>query len=144
MKLKRFADSEAVVVDCYKLTPGCTAAKSILKSGRLTKQQMLDLPDSQQGAAGYLVRDVKTNAQFKLGTPPMTFEERQVLWANKASVIGKLVKYKYFPHGMNPETKIPRHPVMLGFREDFDLPRELLAIATELKKVKASEDDDAA
>jgi DNA ligase-1 len=144
MKLKRFADAEAVVVDCYPLTPSSTAAKSILKSGKLTKDQMLNLSDKEQGAAGYLVRDLKTSAQFKLGTPPMTFEERQVLWKNRGKLQGKIVKYKYFPHGMNPETKVPRHPVMLGFREDFDLPKEMLSIAGKLKRIKTEEADDAA
>jgi DNA ligase-1 len=144
MKLKRFADAEAVVVDCYPLTPSSTASKSILKSGKLTKEQMLNLTEENQGAAGYLVRDLKTSAQFKLGTPPMTFEERQVLWKNRGKLKGKIVKYKYFPHGMNPKTNVPRHPVMLGFREDFDLPKEMLSIAGKLKKIKPEETDDAA
>ncbi len=136
MKLKRFQDAEALVVDCYPLTPGVSAAKSILKKGQLTAEEMKNLPDSKQGAAGYMVEDMKTHVRFKLHTPPMTLEERQALWKNRKAFVGRIVKYKYFPYGMDPVTKIPRHATLIGFREDFDLPKELLTIACKFKTVK--------
>lgn len=144
MKLKRFKDAEAVLVDCYPLTVGCSAAQSIMKSGQLTAEQIKNLPDSEQAAAGYIVQDITSKAQFHLGTPPMTLEERRSLWKNKGVLKGKIVKYKYFPYGMDPETKIPRHATMIGFREEFDLPKDLLGMAKKLKQIKPKKDDDAA
>lgn len=141
MKLKRFQDAEALVVDFYPLTPGASAAKSILKKGQLTAEEMKNLPESKQGAAGYMVEDLKTHVRFKLHTPPMTLEERQALWKNRKAFVGRIVKYKYFPYGMDPVTQIPRHATLIGFREDFDLPKELLTIARKFKTVKPNPEE---
>ena len=43
---------------------------------------------------------------------------RDRIWARPNAYIGKLVKYKYFPHGMKDR---PRHPVFLGFRDRDDM-----------------------
>lgn len=141
MKLKRFKDAEAVLVDCYPLTVGCTAAKSIIKSGLLTADQIKNLKDSEQAAAGYILEDLTTQTQFRMGTPPMTLEERRTLWKGRGGLKGKIVKYKYFPYS---DSKVPRHATMIGFREDFDMPADLKSIAKKITKLKVKVNDDAA
>lgn len=45
----------------------------------------------------------------------MTDDEKEAVWANRGSYIGKIIEYK----GMLIGSKdVPRHPVMLRFRED--------------------------
>jgi len=47
----------------------------------------------------------------------MTDEEKVAVWANRASLIGKWIEYK----GMMIGSKdVPRHPVMIRYREDKD------------------------
>jgi DNA ligase-1 len=54
--------------------------------------------------------------KFKIGTG---FDDatRCLLWAQRKTLPGKIVKYKSMQHGA---LDAPRHPVFLGFRaEDF-------------------------
>lgn len=44
--------------------------------------------------------------------------ERGQLWKVRKSLIGKIVKFKYFPVGVKDK---PRHPVFLGFRDPKDM-----------------------
>lgn len=59
-----------------------------------------------------LVNDPKFGL-FNIGTG-FNQEERSQLWSIRNELIGKVVKYKYFPVGMKDK---PRHPVFLGFRD---------------------------
>lgn len=48
-------------------------------------------------------------------TLAMTDEEKEAVWANRSTYIGKIIEYK----GMLVGSKdVPRHPVMIRFRED--------------------------
>lgn len=70
------------------------------------------------GTLGSLVvRDLNTNVEFEIGTG-FTAQERADWWRDKCDVIGRIVKYKYFPTGSKDK---PRFPVFLGFRSKEDL-----------------------
>lgn len=43
---------------------------------------------------------------------------RKLIWDNKDQYLGKLVKFKHFPHG---QVDLPRHPIFLGFRDKDDM-----------------------
>ncbi len=47
----------------------------------------------------------------------MTDEEKREIWTNKESYIGKMIEYKGMLIG---SLSVPRHPVMIRFREDKD------------------------
>lgn len=47
----------------------------------------------------------------------MTDEEKEAIWANREAYIGKIIEYKGLCIGMKD---VPRHPVMIRFREDKD------------------------
>ena len=50
-------------------------------------------------------------------TLAMTDEEKEAIWAKRSTYIGKIIEYK----GMLVGSKdVPRHPVMIRFREDKD------------------------
>lgn len=113
LKVKRFEDSEAVVIGLEEeMFNGNEAETNEL--GR-TKRSTAKAGLVGKGSMGALiVRDVKTGVEFNIGTG-FTAEDRRYWWdtlTNKKA--GPLtVKYKSFPVGVKDK---PRHPVYLGLR----------------------------
>lgn len=116
LKVKRFEDSEAVIFGFEEeMFNGNEAQTNEL--GR-TKRSTAKAGLVGKGTLGaFLVRDVNTNVQFAVGTG-LTAAERQRYWDGRASLMGGLLKYKFFPVGVKIA---PRHPVFLGFRDKRDM-----------------------
>lgn len=114
LKLKRFEDSEAVVLDVVEeMHNGNVAQKDNL--GR-TKRSSAKAGKTGKGTMGTLVvRDLKTGVEFEIGTG-FTSADRITLWQKPP--INQIVKYKFFPVGVKDK---PRHPVFLGFRDPKDM-----------------------
>ena len=106
LKVKRFLDSEAVVIGVEEeMFNGNEAETNEL--GR-TKRSTAKAGLVGKGTMGALiVRDVKTGVEFNIGTG-FTAEDRKRPWP-----VGTVVKYKFFPVGVKDK---PRHPVYLGLR----------------------------
>ena len=116
LKLKRFADSEAEIIDFEELMHNQNEV-IINETGhteRSTKQDGL-LPAGTLGAL--VVRDIHSGVEFKIGTG-FTAAERQKFWNLRATLRGALVKYQYFPTGSKEK---PRFPSFQGFRHHIDL-----------------------
>lgn len=112
VKLKRFVDSEAVILEILGLMQNNNEAKinSLGKTERSShKANKVMLP--KMGALK--VRDIYTDVEFDIGTG-FDDEERKKFW--DIDYVGKIVKYKYLAVGVKDK---PRHPVFLGFREDI-------------------------
>lgn len=116
LKVKRFTDSEALVVDVTEAQSNTNEAvrnalgqleRSSHKSGKVGKQMLGSL----------IVRDLITQTEFEIGTG-FTAVERQVLWAQQKRLVGQVVKYK---HQKSGEKDKPRFPVFLGFRNGVDI-----------------------
>ena len=108
LKVKRFVDSEAVVIGVEEEMFNGNAAETN-ELGR-TKRSTAKAGLVGKGTMGALiVRDVKTGVEFNIGTG-FTAEDRAATWP-----IGTIVKYKYFPVGVKDK---PRHPVYLGLRPE--------------------------
>ena len=116
LKLKRFKDSEAVIIgfkeemenqnEEFTNELGRTA-RSSAKGGKVAK-----------GTMGALqVRDITTDVEFEIGTG-FDAELRANLWKVRDKLAGKIVKYSYFPSGSKDK---PRFPVFLGFRDKRDM-----------------------
>jgi DNA ligase 1 len=116
MKLKRFADAEAVVIGFEEQMHNTNEAKvdalghterSSHKAGMVGK-----------GTLGALVvRGIDgqyKDVEFSIGSG-MDDAIRSEIWADRISTYGTVVKYKYFPIGCKDS---PRFPVFLGFRLD--------------------------
>jgi DNA ligase-1 len=116
LKLKRFEDSEAVIVGFEeKQHNGNLAIKDAF--GR-TERSSHKANLSPMGTLGALiVRDVKTNIEFNIGTGYDDID-RDHLWSQRDKLVGKLVKYKFQPTGI---VERPRFPVYLGLRHLDDL-----------------------
>lgn len=115
LKVKRFVDSEAVVIGIEEeMFNGNEAQTNEL--GR-TKRSTAKAGLTGKGTMGALiVRDVKTGVEFNIGTG-FTADER-IEWWNWLKAPNKgaepfIIKYKFFPVGVKDK---PRHPVYLGLR----------------------------
>jgi DNA ligase 1 len=122
LKLKRFEDSEAVVIGTYELMHNDNeaftnelgrTARSTEKAGKVGLDTLGGF--YVRGSAGQPFDGV----EFKVGNGQgMTQELRKQLWADRESLIGRTIKIKYFPTGGKDR---PRHPLWLGWRDERDL-----------------------
>ena len=117
LKVKRFSDSEAVVVgyaeEEHNANEGFTnelgrTARSTAKAGLVGKGRLGKL----------IVRDRYTGVEFGCGSG-FDAAEREALWADPEALVGRTIRYRYFAIGVKDR---PRHPVFDGFREGADLP----------------------
>ena len=116
LKLKRFCDSEAEVLECLELEHNDNVAEKN-ELGR-TKRSSHKAGKRAGGTLGALrVRDVKTGVEFQIGSG-FTEQDRNELWTVRAELPGSFVKYSYFPTGSKDK---PRFPVYLGRRSEIDM-----------------------
>jgi len=116
LKLKRFEDSEAIVVSFKELMRNNNKVEKNLLgyTERSSKKDGLN----QGNCLGTLfVKDIKTGVEFEIGSG-FTQLERNQIWESKDVVLGKIVKYKHFPSGTKEK---PRFPIFEGFRDPIDL-----------------------
>jgi DNA ligase-1 len=107
LKMKRFDDSEAVIIDMVELRHNHNEKDA---SGKRTNHAA---GKSAGGVLGALVvRDLKTGVEFEVGTG-FTQAERVQLWEER--LLDRVITYRFFPVGVKDR---PRHPVFKGFRED--------------------------
>lgn len=116
MKLKRFKDSEAEVIGFEEQMRNANEAEkdALGRTKRSTKKAGM-VPKATLGAI--LARDVVTGVEFGIGSG---FDDATKLdiWRNRDAVMGKFVKYRFFPSGSKDK---PRFPVFLGFRDPIDM-----------------------
>ena len=116
LKIKRYKDSEAKIISVEELMSNTNQAviNNLGKTERSNHKAGM-VPQNTLGAL--VVEDLQTQVQFHIGTG-FDQELRDQLWKQKDSLIGKIVKYKYFGYG---QVDKPRHPVFLGFRDERDM-----------------------
>lgn len=116
LKVKRFLDAEAVIVGYQELLHngnGATTDNLGLTERSSHKENKVGL--NVLGA--FICRTLPDQGfEFAIGTG-FTAAERQQYWDIREQLVGKLLKYKYFPVGVKDK---PRHPVFLGFRDPED------------------------
>lgn len=113
-KVKRFEDDEAVVVGVQELQHNDNPAftNEVGRTARSTAQSGM----VGTGVLGALLLQ-KGSVTFSVGSG-FNASERQQLWQQKHSLIGKLVKYRFFPSGSKDK---PRFPTWIGFRDRRDI-----------------------
>ena len=118
LKIKRFEDAEAVVLEPYEgMTNQNEAGQDAF--GR-TKRSMAQAGMIGRGElGGFIVRVIDTGVEFRLGyNHVLGGIDRASLWLRKESLIGKLVKFSHQPSGAKDA---PRFPKFIGFREAWDM-----------------------
>jgi DNA ligase 1 len=115
LKLKRFVDDEATIIDfdelCHNENEKTRDERGFAKRSS-HKENLV-----AAGRLGAFKVQNKEGTVFKIGTG-LNEAQREEYWENRESLRGKLVKYKYFPIGVK---EAPRHPVFLGFRDEDDM-----------------------
>lgn len=117
IKLKRFVDAEAEVLEAFPLE----------RNGNEAKTNALGHTERSTAKAGkvvdplYLgkvrVRDIKTGVVFHVGTG-WTADERRELMARADELPGKIMTYKHFPQGAKDA---PNLPIFLAWRSRDDM-----------------------
>lgn len=116
LKVKRFVDSEAIVLGFQELMKNANELSSDeLGHAKRSSHKAGLVPMDTLGAL--LVRDMKTGAEFSIGGG-FTAAQRALFWANRANLPGKIVTYKHFLVGAKDA---PRFPVFRSFRSPDDM-----------------------
>lgn len=116
LKVKRFEDSEAVIISVYEeMHNGNEAKKNAF--GRTERSSHQENLVGKGTLGGLVVKDHKTGVEFSIGSG-FDADERAALWKARTKLPGQLVKYKFFAVGVKDK---PRHPVYLGPRNEWDL-----------------------
>lgn len=116
LKLKRYEDSEATILDVEELLSNQNdAMTNALGHTERSSHKANMKPMGTLGALN--VRDLKSKVEFSIGTG-FDAATRAQLWKDRKSIVGRLVKYKYFASGSKDK---PRFPVFLGFRDKRDM-----------------------
>ena len=118
LKIKRFEDAEAVVLDTYEgMSNHNEAQRDAFGRTKRSSAQAGKVGRGELG--GFIVRIPKTGVEFRLGyNHVLGGIDRLTLWEQRASLIGKLVKFMHQPSGAK---EAPRFPKFIGFREAWDL-----------------------
>jgi DNA ligase-1 len=117
LKLKRYAQDEAMVLDVEQLYHNGNELELDERgyAKRSTHQENL-IPSGKLGAL--VCRDLKVGARFNIGTG-FNDLQRRALWADRANLVGRIVSYKHF--AQQGVKDAPRHPVFVSFRDPMDL-----------------------
>lgn len=115
LKLKRFAQSEAIVIGVEERLHN--ANEATLDERGYTKRSSHQENKIPTGVLGALVCRMG-EVTFNIGTG-FDDSQRAWLWENRASLPGKIVTFKHFAQTGVKEA--PRHPVFLAFRDREDL-----------------------
>jgi DNA ligase-1 len=119
LKLKRFSDGEAEVIGVEELMHNENSAETnaLGRTERSSCKEGL-VPAGVLGTL--LVRGkggTYDGVEFGIGTG-FDAADRASLWKDRKKIIGKIVKFKYFPLGSKDR---PRFPVFLGWRSPLDI-----------------------
>lgn len=114
-KMKRFSDSEAVIISLEELTEN-TAVSTVNALGLKEKTHKKDDLVGKNTLGTIVATDLFTDNIVRVGSG-LNDELRSEIWNNQSEYIGKIIKYKYFKIGMKLDTGKGRHPVLLGFRD---------------------------
>lgn len=116
VKLKQFSDAEATIIGVEELMHNDNeAVTNALGHLERSSHKENKRPSGMLGA--FVLQSLEDpSITFKCGTG-LTEDQRVQYWTEQEGLIGKLLKYKFFDHGIK---SAPRHPVFLGFRDADD------------------------
>jgi len=116
LKVKRFMDSEAIVVGIEERFHNANEAWRE-PTGRLKRRATKDGREPMGTMGSLFVRDMKTNIEFNVGSG-FDDSERKDVWENPHAFLNRVLTYRYFPTGSKDR---PRFPVFVGWRAVVDL-----------------------
>ena len=116
LKVKRFTDSEAVVIGFEEKLHNANEA-TVGELGQTKRSSHLENMVPMNTLGSLHVRDLVTGVDFNIGTG-FNGELRKEIWGSRDIWLNKIVKYKHFEVGSVDK---PRFPVYLGERMKEDM-----------------------
>lgn len=110
-KVKRFSDSEAIVIGVEELLHNHNE-KVTDNLGNSKRSSHKENKQASGTMGALVVRDVKSGVEFNIGTG-FDAVQREQLWVNRDKIIGQTLTYKSFHIGVKDK---PRHPVFKFWR----------------------------
>lgn len=117
LKLKPFADAEAVVIAVYEAEENLNEA-FINELGYLDRSSHAENKVGKGMVGGFVVKDVVTGVEFNCSAGSMKHSERIDVWNLRSAVVGKLITYRHMTVGVKDK---PRHPRFKGWRSALDM-----------------------
>lgn len=116
LKIKRFADGEAVILRAVEQMHNQNGA-TVNELGFTARSSLREglVPAGVLGAVE--VRDIETGVEFSIGSG-FTAAQRKALWKTRQALPGQLITYRHFPIGIKDK---PRFPTFKGFRSVEDM-----------------------
>lgn len=116
--IKQFVDAEAEVIGFEEqMHNDNKALEDAFGYTERSSHKEHMVPANTLGA--FLVRDLESKVEFKIGTGKgLTADLKKEIWTNKNSFLGKVIHYRYQPHGVKDR---PRIPSFYGFRHQEDM-----------------------
>jgi len=116
LKVKRFEDTEAVILDVQEMNHNDNEATTSA-TGRSKRSTMAEGLRAAGVLGSLLVRNLDGGETFNIGSG-FTAAQRSLYWMRRTELVGKIVKYRFFPTGSKDR---PRFPTFLGFRDPSDM-----------------------
>lgn len=119
IKMKQFIDAEAKIIATHELRHNANEAtiNELGATARSGHQENLVPMDTLGAIECVGLWPDGSMYSVRIGTG-FDEETRLRLWRDRDNLIGKMVKFKYFPTGAK---EAPRFPVFLGFRDPDDM-----------------------
>lgn len=122
LKFKRFCDDEGVIVGVEELYSNQNEKKTNAlgrsqRSGHAAGMVAMDTLGALKCVTAKGNEFWVKGVDFDIGSG-FTAAQRADLWKKRKTLVGKIVKFKYFPIGIKDR---PRFPIFLGFRDKRDM-----------------------
>lgn len=114
LKLKPWKDAEAIIIGYDELERNLNEAKTNAL-GRTERSTSKEGKVAGGTLGAIQVRDLTSGQEFSIGGG-FTAADRDLLWAQKETLVGRIVTYKSVTIGV---VDAPRFPVFQRFREDI-------------------------
>lgn len=117
LRIKRFVDREAIVlsVEEGRKNENESVVNELGFASRSSHSENM-IPNGMVGAL--ICKDLESGETIKVAAGKMSHSERIFLFANQGDIIGKVIKYKTFLHGIKDK---PRFPTFQCFRALNDM-----------------------
>lgn len=121
LKLKRFMDAEGEIVGFIEQMTNLNEAK-INELGYVSRSTHKDNKKPAGMLGSFVVRHISDNSysgvEHKVSPGCLTQDECRQVWEQRHQLVGKIVKFKYFPTGTKDK---PRFPEFIGWRDEWDM-----------------------
>lgn len=119
LRIKRFTDAEALVAGITEGVTNMNEAKTNeLGLTERSSHQENKIPNGTVG--NLLCKDLETGLNIAVGPGNMTHDLRKFYFENQEHILGKVIKYKSFVHGVKDK---PRFPTFICIRDAEDMPQ---------------------